>query len=106
MFYEYIVGFFIVSSILLAWFHTNIAVHFAHILRRLGWKRNQPGFWEEIPEFVTTRDRLFDWLVIDDEYPLIYDLLSCNVCFSFHIAFAVSVIMYFLTDITVAQAIG
>lgn len=105
MIYEYIIGLLIISSLLLAWFNSDLPVHVFHFLRRLGW-RNEPGFWEAIPEFETDRQRLFDYLVIDGRLPLLVDLLSCRVCFSFHAALWVSVVMFLFTGIGCTQAIA
>lgn len=105
MFYEYIIGLFAISSLLLAWFNTDLPVHVFHVLRRLGW-RDEPGFWDTIPEFETSRTGLFDYFAIDGRLPLLMDLLQCSVCFSFHISFIVSAVMFLFFDISMQQAVG
>lgn len=105
LFFQYIIGVLAVASLLMAWFHTELMVHLIHILRRLGWRKNT-DFWDQIPEFETTKEDLDNYLAIFGKYPLINDLFSCPICLSFHISLWTAVAMYFLCDTSIAFAIG
>lgn len=103
---EYIIGLLAVSSFLMAWFDTDIMVHLLHLLRKLGWRKSDPEWWHPIPEHETTKDDLDMYLAGYGKYPLLDKLLSCPVCFSFHLSFWVSLVMYLLHIVPVEVALA
>lgn len=89
--YSYLIGLAAVSGLLVAWFSTGLPLHAFHMLRRLGWLRGNP-FWDMIPEYKSGMDDLVVAMAAHQEavHPLVADLLTCRVCFSYHLSFWVS----------------
>lgn len=88
MFWVFTLGSCAVAYLLTAWFSTDLPVHFFHLLRRLGWRRDSQWFWDAVPEDTTSRQEFFDAVIVHEALPAVLsDLLMCRVCLSFHIAF-------------------
>lgn len=88
---HYFLGLLFTSSLLVAWFDSDLPVYLFKLLRRLGWNQQTAGFW---PDDQTMKTWLYhewsDWkdLSLPD---FVAHIMGCRVCMSFHMAFWVSV---------------
>lgn len=92
-FVQYLVVLFGVTSLLVAWFKTELPVMVYNILKIFGYKKHCTGFWELIPPFETTLEVWQD-VVSVYEKPFIASLLTCRYCLSFHLSFWVSLSVF------------
>lgn len=86
----YILGLLAVSSLLMAWFFTELPVLVFHLLRWLGVLTINDAFWNAIPLWYSTRD---DWsTAISTHWSNFFaaSLLDCRFCLSFHLSFWIS----------------
>lgn len=92
-------GAYITSSWMMWWFNTSLQIHVLEIIRWFGWKKKDDQFWsaEVVEGFPPidlskwTRKEFEEWM--HNKNPYIAELLSCPGCFSFHVAFWVSIVM-------------
>lgn len=87
----FLLGFLITAGLHRAWFTSGLPVHVFKILRRCGWGKAKP--WPEGVEYA-------EWLIDDfrtwcaiNLHPLVAELLSCPVCFSYHLSFWIAAAM-------------
>ena len=77
------------------WFHTNAPAHLFGGLHCLTLWRSKPGFWSA--ELLETQFKS-DWFVWINSHPHIHpkvaELLTCPICFSWHISFWVVLFAY------------
>lgn len=94
----YFTGLLAVSSMLMAWFHSNLPIHVLHFLRRIHFLRSdrrmedsELSIWDGLPEFEATAYTWQDWLVIcyNNSFMerFIVELITCPICLSFHLSF-------------------
>ena len=96
----YFIGALIASSFVRAWFETNMPVHLFQFLKYVGWKKKVEGFWpDEKTLKYWDRDGYMQWQAISLN-SLLVDLLSCPICFSFHVSFWTSLLLILLFSIS------
>lgn len=100
----YICGAFIVTSILMWWFNTNLPVHIFEIIRYIGFRKKDDDYWSiqiplETSNFTITQnlktftfDDLITW-ISQKTHPKLGELASCPGCLSFHISFWSSILV-------------
>lgn len=99
----YCIGLLATSSLLLAWTSSNLAIHVLHMLKRLHFldsSRTLPdgtNIWDGLNEFEPPTGYTWqDWVVMSysntTKEMYIAELLTCNICFSFHLSFWVSAV--------------
>ncbi len=83
----YLYGSFMVSSIMMWWFHTNLPIHLVQIIKKLGYKKQDEMFWSSpTPISLWTKVDLDTWKM--NNLPAWLDeLLACPGCLSMHISF-------------------
>lgn len=92
----YLIGIAITASLLMAWFNTPLPIHVLYRLKALGWKKQDSTFWSTLnPEWESTWLD-FENVMNDTENGIpawLCALVQCKYCFSFHIAFWVSLVL-------------
>ena len=85
-----------------SWFGTDLAPHFFGVLKNLGFK------FKWTPEGSETRfhDEWFTWLNVNYHDRLWAELISCPVCFSWHVGFWFGLVMLLTGGITPLEYIA
>jgi hypothetical protein len=97
-----VAGAYITSSWMMWWFNTSLQIHILEVLRWMGWRKNDTQYWsaEVVPGFPKvdlnkwTRKEFEDWVHSKNTY--LAELVTCPGCFSFHVAFWVSLVLNLL----------
>ena len=82
----WVAGAAIVLDVLITWFWSEFPAHVFRGLWKLGWKRNEPGFWpEDVESYETwTKDIWSVWINVTK--PALGELLTCSVCLGRHVS--------------------
>lgn len=89
----WLLGLGIVFDFLVTWFWSEFPAHAFRMLWKMGWRRNQPGFWPESVEQYDTwgREQWTVWAVL--KLGAFGELLTCPVCLSRHVAWITALCM-------------
>lgn len=94
---NYIMGSFVVSSIMMWWFNTNLPIHVVQIAKKLGYRKKDSQFWySDTPLELWTKVDLDTWKMRVLP-PWLDELSSCPGCLSMHISFWVSAFTTLIT---------
>lgn len=97
------------ASLIMAWFKTELPMHFFHVLGFFGWQKENETFWQilegECPEGMedtgyTFLEDLSIALHSGVMPKLLADLLTCRYCISFHVSFWISLILFLLFPVS------
>lgn len=89
----WVVGLLIVLDALITWFWSEFPAHVFRLLWKMGWKRDEPGFWpEEVESYeLWNRDVWSVWINI--KMPARGELLTCPVCLGRHLSWLVALVL-------------
>jgi hypothetical protein len=94
--FVYLAGSFIVGSIMMWWFNTNLPIHVVQILKLAGFNKSKPEFYSsDTPIEFWTKVDFDEWKM--KQLPVWLDeLLACPGCLSMHISFWVALFITLL----------